>query len=76
MSSKPLSVLTLVALAVVRVDVCRTVSIVVDAVARQTITIIVDNGKTPVHRQRQRRHRNEGNNTITMTVKTPAHQQQ
>ena len=64
-----------VALAVVRVDFRRTVAIVVNAVARRAIAIIVDNGKTPVHRQQQRRHHVEGNNAIAMTVKTPAHWQ-
>ncbi len=33
--------------AIVRVDVCCTVAIVVDAVARRAVAIIVDNGKTP-----------------------------
>jgi hypothetical protein len=40
------------------------------------IAIIINNGKTPAHRQRQQRHRNEGNNTIATTAKTPAHRQQ
>ena len=60
-------------LAVVRGDVLRTVAIVVDAVTHRAITIIINNGKTPVHRQRQQRHRDEGNNAIATTVKTPAH---
>jgi len=53
LSSKPLSVLMFVALAVVRVDVRHTVTIVVDAVARCAVAIIVDNGKTPALRQWQ-----------------------
>ena len=68
--------LTFVALAVVRVDVHRTVAIVIDDVARRAVTIIVDNGKTPALWQWQRRHCNKGNNAITTTVKMPAHQQQ
>jgi hypothetical protein len=52
-----------------------TVAIVVDAVARRTVAIIIDNGKTPAHQQWQRRHCDEGNNAITMTAKTPAHRQ-
>jgi hypothetical protein len=39
------------------------------------VTIIVGNGKTPAHRQRQRHHRNEGNNTISTKAKMPAHRQ-
>jgi phosphosulfolactate phosphohydrolase-like enzyme len=57
------------------VDVRCTVAIVVDAVARRAITIIVVNGKTPAHWQRQQRHRDEGNNAIATTAKTPAHLQ-
>ena len=53
LSLKPLSVLMFVTLAIVRVDVRRTVAIVVDAVAPRAIAIIVNNGKTPVHWQRQ-----------------------
>ena len=64
-----------VALAVVRVDVHRTVAIVIDDVALRAVTIIVDNGKMPALLQWQRRHRNKGNNAIATTVKTPAHQQ-
>jgi hypothetical protein len=41
-----------------------------------TITIIINNGKTPADRQRQQRHCYKGNNAITMTAKTPAHRQQ
>jgi hypothetical protein len=52
-----------------------TVAIVVDAVARRTVAIIIDNGKTPAHQQWQQRHCDEGNNAITMTAKTPAHRQ-
>ena len=39
-----------VALAVVRVDFRRTVATVIDAVARSTVAIIADNGKTPALR--------------------------
>jgi len=58
------------------VDIQRTVTIVVNAVARRALTIIVDNSKTPAHRQWQQRHRDEGNNAIVTTVKTPVHQRQ
>jgi hypothetical protein len=57
------------------VDVRRTVAIVVDAVASRAVAIIVDIGKTPAHRQRQRRLFDEGNNAIVTTAKTPAHRQ-
>jgi hypothetical protein len=81
LSSKPLSVAIVIVDAVIRcavaiiVDVHRTVAIVVDAVARCAVTI-VDNGKMPVHWQRQRCHHDKGNNTITATAKTPVHRQQ
>jgi hypothetical protein len=35
------------------------------------VAIIVNNGKTPVHRQWQQRHHDEGNNAIVTTAKTP-----
>jgi len=69
------TVTIVVAEAVVSVDVRRTVAIVVYAVTRRAIAIIVDNGKTPAHWQRQRRHCDEGNNAIVTTAKTPAHRQ-
>jgi hypothetical protein len=48
------------------------VAIIVDFVTRCAVAIIVDNGKTPAHRQRQRRHRDEGNNAIATTAKSVA----
>ena len=48
----------------------RAVAVIVDFVARCAVAIIVDNGKTPVHRQRQQRHRDEGNNAIATTAKS------
>jgi hypothetical protein len=73
------------AIAIIVVDfvVSRVVWIVVFVVARRAIVvvvalcavaIIVDNGKTPAHRHRQRRHHDKGNNAIATTAKTPAHQ--
>jgi len=82
LSPKPFSVAIVIVDVVIRravaiiVDVCCTVAIVVDAVARRAVTIIDNNGKTPAHRQWQRRHCNKGNNAIAMAAKTPTHWQQ
>ena len=57
-------------------EVRRVVEIIVGIVARHTVAIIVDNGKTPTHWQWQQRHRDKGNNTIVTTAETPVHQQQ
>jgi len=80
--SKPLSVAIVFinviicrAIAII-VDIHRTVTIVVNAVARCAVAIIVDNGKTPAHWQWQQHHHDKGNNAIVTTAKTPAHQQQ
>ena len=50
----------------------RAVAVIVDFVARCAVAIIVDNGKKPAHWQRQRRHRDEGNNAIATTAKSVA----
>jgi hypothetical protein len=73
-------VLTFVALAVVRVDVRHTVTIVVDAVSRCAVAIIVDNGKTPAlramavapSRRGQQRHRDDVEDACASAAMTPS----
>jgi hypothetical protein len=50
--------------------------IIVDVVVRRAVAIIIDNGKTTEHQRRQRCYRDEGNNTIARTAKTPVHRRQ
>jgi hypothetical protein len=63
----------IVVVAVARRAIVVDVVVVVAADACRTVAIVVDNGKTPEHRRRQRCHRNEGNSAIATTAKTPAH---